>query len=116
VEDRSAGRRDAEIVCLDRVSGRTVARVSIDRTSAAGVTVTADPRRRVVRFAFAAQSVLLHFTSLPQPPEPPAQPDEYETALESDPRKRAIGDFFKELGRTIVAPPEADDEPEAVKE
>ena len=112
VEDRAAGKRDVEILCLDRPSGRTAARVSIDRTSASGVTVTADPQRRVVRFAFAAQTVLLHFTSLPQPPEAPAQIDEYEFSQESDPRKRAVGDFFKELGRTIVAPPEAHDEPE----
>jgi outer membrane protein assembly factor BamB len=111
VDDR-AGRREAEILCLDRQSGRTAARVSIDRTSASGVTVTADSQRRIVRFAFAAQTVLLHFTSLPQPPEAPAQIDEYEFSQESDPRKRAVSDFFKELGRTIVAPPEADDEPE----
>jgi outer membrane protein assembly factor BamB/tetratricopeptide (TPR) repeat protein len=117
VEDRAAGKRDAEIFCLDRRSGRTAARVSIDRTSASGMNVTGDPSRRVVKFAFAAQAVALHFTSQPQPPEAPAQADDFDPSLDWDPRKRAVGDFFKELGRSIAGPPEAEEElEEKVKE
>jgi hypothetical protein len=117
IEERSAQRRDAEVFCIDRRNGQTAARVVMDRTSANFVTVTGDPTRRVVRFAFAAQAMALHFTSHPQPPEPPAQVDDYNPLGDWDPRKRAVGEFFKELGRSIVGPPEADEElDERVKE
>lgn len=97
-------RTGGAVMHRDPTTGYSFSRLDLDAASAYGCRWTGDPAARTVTCALPALPVTFRFTAQPMPPEPPAQLADRDPDGEAARQARAIGSFFKELGRRQVDP------------
>lgn len=92
-------RTGCAVMHVDSTTGYKFSRLDLDAASAYGSHWTADPAAGTVTCHLPAQSITFRFTNQPIPPEPPAQLADRDPDGEAARQARAIGSFFKGLGR-----------------
>ncbi|MEX2187755.1 MAG: PQQ-binding-like beta-propeller repeat protein, partial [Pirellulales bacterium] len=97
-------RTGGAVMHLDSTTGYRFSRMDLDATSAYGSHWTADLAAGTATCKLPALDVTFRFTNQPIPPEPPAQLADRDPDGEAARQARAIGSFFKELGRRQADP------------
>lgn len=97
-------RTGSAVVHVDATTGYRFSRLDLDAASAYGSHWTADPAAGTVACHLPAQNITFRFTNQPIPPEPPAQLADADPDGEAARQARAIGSFFKGLGRAQTEP------------